>query len=391
MFQSSSAGQSLKAILGRENQRGVLGAGASEATRRLFGLSVPVRQVLEQHTLFGVYSRTMPASVANALASRLESGKGDAVHAAFRGHRRRRIPRLATTCLRSCDGCIQEDMDHQGFASWRVLHLLPSIGHCPYHGTELRDEGGISNNARRRWPLTLPGEHKSRKTNAKASTLPISDGYCAYLHLWKETFGGDLIGIAPDLWMLVMDAVVRRFGTLARACEVIEATIRQLWDVSVGQVAAALDIADGELFVNAELDQRVQASYVASRLVIVGALDHLQMSPPRRQSPPHLVPLELSQAKPFGSWLSPRTQAELRRYVMDANFPPALYRALAGDVDVYSIDASLRIDRLLVRRFATTLPGELLETMSKEQTWSNSSWLMKEMRRREVAWSRGNS
>ncbi|MGN2254293.1 hypothetical protein ACFWZ4_13005 [Frateuria sp. GZRe12] len=191
--------------------------------------------------------------------------------------------------------------------------------------------------------------------------------------------------------MLVMDAVVRRLGTLARACELIETTIRRLWGVSVSHVAAALDIADGEHFVSAELEQRVQASYVASRLVIVGALDHLQMSPPRRQSPPHLVPLEVTQAEPFGSWLSPRTQAELRRCVMDANFPPALYRALAEDIDVYCIDAKWHIDRLLVRRLATTLPIELLETMSKEQTWSDSSWLMKEMRRREVAWSRGDS
>jgi hypothetical protein len=128
---------------------------------------------------------------------------------------------------------------------------------------------------------------------------------------------------------------------------------------------------------------------VASRLVIVGALDELNMSPPRRQPSPDHVPLTLSDASPFGSWLSPPVQAELRQCVIDANFPPALFRALAEDVNVYTIDANVHIDRLMVKKFATTLPDELLETMSKEQSWSNGSWLMKEIRRREDAWPRG--
>lgn len=392
MFHSASAGGSLATSNGRQRRPGnldVFGAGAGYSARSLFGASITVRQVLEQHTLFGVYSRSMPAAIANTLASQLAKGDSSHFRVAFRGHRRRRIPRLATNCLRSCEKCMQEDMDRQGFTSWRVLHLLPSIGHCPEHGETLCDEGEGNAEGARVWSFALPGEQNSRRTNVKAMSLPVSDGYASYLQLWTETFNGDLTGIVPDLWMLVMDAVVRQFGTITYACEKISAAIRRLWGVSLGEIASALDIADGELFVRAELEQRVQASYVASRLVIVGALDELNMSPPRRQPSPDHVPLTLSDASPFGSWLSPPVQAELRQCVIDANFPPALFRALAEDVNVYTIDANVHIDRLMVKKFATTLPDELLETMSKEQSWSNDSWLMKEIRRREDAWPRG--
>ncbi|MBB6187561.1 hypothetical protein [Rhodanobacter sp. MP7CTX1] len=217
--------------------------------------------------------------------------------------------------------------------------------------------------------------------------LPVSDGYAAYLRLWIEAFEGNLTGIAPDLWMLVMDAVVRRFGTIAHASEKISGTIQKSWGVPLVEVASALGIADGPLFVQAELEQRVQASYVASRLVICGALDELKISPPRCDSSPWHSPLELAPVAPFGSWLTPQTQAELRRLVIDANFPPALFRTMTEDLDIHEVDERLHLNHLVLGKFFQTLPDELLDRMSKEQSWDRSSWLKKEIRRREVAWS----
>jgi hypothetical protein len=217
--------------------------------------------------------------------------------------------------------------------------------------------------------------------------LPVSDGYAAYLQLWLEAFSGDLTGITPDVWHLVMDAVVDHFGTIGHACEKISSTIESSWEACLDDIARCLGIADGSLFVRAELEQRVQASYVASRLVIAGALDALKIGPPRRENSPLQSPIGLSLIKAFGSWLTPQTQEDLRRCVMDANFPPALFRVMAEDVDVHTINRRLQLDPIIVVKFFQAIPDELLEQMSKEQSWSGSSWLMKELGRREAAWS----
>lgn len=391
MFQSASDASSFEAIYGgarRRRSAHILEATTPETTRWLFGSTVSPRQVLERHTLFGAYSRTMVPHVATTLASQLIAGDGTKFRWAFRGHRGRRTPPLATAFLRSCNRCIEDDIDLQGFASWRVLHLLPSIAHCPQHGVPLRDEGKTrETDGTPYFPLRLPGEQPSRVTGVKAMNLPMSDGYAAYLQLWIEAFEGNLVGIAPDQWMLVMDAVVRHFGTIDHACEQLTAIIQKSWDTTLAVVADALGISDGTQFVQAELEQRVQASYVASRLVLCGALDMLKLSPPRLHSTPWQSPLELAPVAPFGSWLTPQTQSELARAVMDANFPPALFRALAEDLDVYEIDARVHVDCLIIRKFAQSIPLDLLYRMAAEQSWDRSSWLMKELCRREAAWS----
>jgi hypothetical protein len=297
------------------------------------------------------------------------------------------MPSLATTHARSCEKCIEEDTDQQGFTSWRVLHSLPSIGHCPQHGVPLRDEGKARSSSAG-WPRRLPGEQRSKITDVKAMGLPISNGYAAYLQLWTEAFEGNLTGIVPHLWMLVMDAVIQLFGTVDHACEQISSAIEESWEVSLAHIARSLEIADGGNFVRAELEQRVQASYVASRLVICGALDALNLSPPRRHSSPRLLPIELSPMRSFGAWLTPQTQAELSTLVIDGNFPPALFRAMAEDLDIFKLDARLHIDRYVIRKFAASLPDDLLYRMSMEQSWDRSSWLMREIRRREDSWSR---
>lgn len=387
MFQSSSKASSFEAIYGvgvPHTTPKVLESPTPETTSWLFGPTVSLRQVLERHTLFGAYSRVMTPCIANTLADQLVGGKGSKFRGVFRGHRDRKNPPLATASMRSCKKCVEDDINIQGFASWRVLHMLPSIAHCPQHGEPLRDEGKARAES---LPLKLPGEQPSNVTNVKAIHLPMSDGYAAYLQLWTETFEGNLTGIAPDQWMLVMDAVVRHFGTIAHASEQLITTIQKLWDTTLNAVADALGIADGAHFVQAELEQRIQASYVASRLVLCGALDALKLSPPRLHSTPWQSPIELGAMTPFGSWLTPQTQTELARAVMDANFPPALFRALAEDLDIFKLDAKLHIDRYVIRKLATSLPQDLLLRMFMEQSWDRSSWLMKELQRREASWS----
>jgi hypothetical protein len=389
MYEALSNESSFEAICGKKKAGLILGTGAAEVARRLFGSGTSARQVLDQHTLFGIYSRVMNTHLADQLANQIISGDGSRFRHAFRGHRQRRIPRLATPFQRSCQRCIEEDMERQGFSSWKVLHQLPSVGHCPMHGILLHQEESERNCAIRNWCSALPGETQPQDPLPKWVTFPMSDGYASYLKLWVEVFEGNLTGIAPDIWMLVMDAVVDNLGSLSEASEQIHRAIERSWGAPVSAIASFLDIADGEAFVRAELEQRVQASYVASRLVIVAALDDLNLSPPRRQQPPWRFPVELSSIRPFGSWLTPQSQEELRRCVMEAGFPPALFRKLADDLDVYAIDREIGVDRLMIRKFATRIPDDLLHRLSMEQTWSSSSWLMKELRRREIAWSHG--
>ncbi len=394
MYEHRTKASTRQSIYGR-SQKGatgdIFGSGIGKVTKRLFDPSDDFRRILEQHTLFGIYSRTMPPVLAGRLASQLEAGDRSHFRKAFRGHRQRRIPRLATLHLRSCSRCIEEDLDHLGFTTWRVIHLIPSIAHCPHHGLTLLDEGEPRTATQDTWRLCLPGEQPTKRTSVGAARLPMSDGYASYLNLWQDVFSGNLTGIAPHPWMLVMDAVIRHFGSIGHASAELSKSIRRLWGVSLEEIASALEIPDGGLFMQAEVEQRVQASYVASRLIVVTALDELRMSPPRREQGPHCTPLDLSEPTPFGSWLSPATQAELREHTMDANFPPALFRELAKDVSRYEIDANVHIDRIMIEKYVESLPDELLEVMFKEQSWSRSSWLAKELRRRENEWSQNRS
>ena len=393
MHLGSSNASSFAAIFGgttRSKYRGnIVGAGAGQAAASLFGAGASARQTLEQHTLFGAYCRVMSAHMADKLAKQLIAGDGTKFRKAFRGHRRRQIPKLATENLRSCQRCIEEDVELQGFTSWRVLHMLPSIGHCPQHGAPLRQEGPDRSSSDGSSSFYLPGERPSREIEPQWTSLPMSDGYASYLKLWLEAFEGNLTGIAPESWMLVMDAVVRHFGSIAEANIQINSVIERTWRVPIADIASCLGIADGSQFVQAELEQRIHASYVASRLVIVGALDAMKLSPPRLEHSPWHSPIQLSAIKPFGSWLTPQTQTDLRNWVMDANFPPALFQKLSDDMSAKAIDRDIAIDRIIIRRFIATLPDDLLYRLSMEQSWSSSSWLAKELRRREIAWSQG--
>ena len=368
MHLGSSHASSIEAVFGKASKSTrlvrIVGAGAGDAAIRLFGPGASARQTLEQHTLFGIYCRVMSEHMANQLAKQLIAGNAANFRKAFRGHRQRRIPRLATENLRSCQKCIEADVDLRGFASWRVLHMLPSLGHCPQHGSPLRQEGPMQAGINEGSLLYLPGERPSREIESKWTSIPMSDGYASYLKLWIEAFEGNLTGISPEPWMLVMDAVIDHFGSIAEANMQISSAIERTWSVPIATVVSCLGIADGSQFVRAELEQRIHASYVASRLVIVGALDELKLSPPRKEQSPWQSPIELSNIKPFGSWLTPQTQADLRNCVMDANFPPALFRTLADDKNAKVIDREIAIDRLMIGKFAATMPDDLLYRLS---------------------------
>lgn len=383
-FESSS-----KELYGKiKSSPDVLGSRIGDLSNRLFGSFGSPRKVLEQHTLFGAYSSVMAPSAADTLARHLISGEANRHRWAFRGHRKRKIPLLSSSIFRICPHCMDEDIASQGFAAWHVLHQLPSIGHCANHGAALHDD--LSTQGRhgaRKWPSGLPTMKCLGKPTDMASRLFMSDGYAAHLKLWEEAFEGNLIGIKPDVWTLVMDAVVIHYGTVDQACTQIVHAIESSWHVPIEELALRLHLPDGASFVRGELEQKIHASYVASRLVICGALDVLKLSPSRKDTSPWHFPIPLSSPRPYGSWISTATQETLRRCVFDQNFPPALCRSLAEDMDIYSVANASGIDRIILRSFVRTLHDDLLYTMSKEQSWDRSSWLTKELDRRELAWS----
>jgi hypothetical protein len=382
----NSIDESLKALYGAGAlARGVFGGRVSELSVRMFGNSISPHEILERYTVFGVYASVMTPNVADSLAHTLIAGDSSGFRQAFRGHRRRDICPIAYDKLRTCPKCIEEDIETRGFAAWRVLHQLPLIGHCPDHGNALRDDNSsIRNSGYRSWPYSLPRIGMLETITPIASLLPMSDGYACYLKLWKEAFEGNLIGIKPDCWMLVMDAVVRHFCTINDARIAIEKEIETLWGFAIDELASRLHLPDRSLFVVSELEQRIQASYVASRLVICGALDALGLSPPRKHPSPLHFPIPLDSMLPYGSWISPKTQHDLSRWVFDANFPPALFRAMSQDTDIYSLAERVQIDCIILAQFIKTIPDELLYMLSMEQSWDRSSWLRKEMSLRKI-------
>ncbi len=116
----------------------VLGSDVTLTAYRIFG-GCTEQQVLEQHTLFGIYSRCMDPKMAKDWAENQSVDPRDVTRSVLRVAGRNRI-QLVTQHLRSCERCVQIDVEYRGFAAWRVLHQIPSIDHCPEHGNLLRDE-----------------------------------------------------------------------------------------------------------------------------------------------------------------------------------------------------------------------------------------------------------
>lgn len=350
---------------------------------RVFGDGDELRDILFRHTPFGVYSRGMSEEVVeDCIQAQRDGRRGDLNYRLAIGTPRADL--LVTTSLRSCEKCVADDVESQGFAAWRVLHQMTGIDRCPHHGEALRTE--LANprpHKPRLWAFRLPGESRDGLPQPKA--IPLSEGYATYLELWPRLLSGELDVVRPKSWYVFISSLIADLGGVEQAREFIEGSLERSWEMRLGKIAAALFLTGNESCVAQELSFHTRPSDIARRLLIYAAAKQSGLIVEREGQ----IALRYDPDPP-GENLSQRAMARQRVYervwaeVMAAGYPVGLTHALFEDAGPAEVARMSGLERGQVRSFVFSLADDLLIELATLREWTERSWLRREITRRNI-------
>ncbi|MBK9494704.1 MAG: TniQ family protein [Xanthomonadales bacterium] len=249
------------------------GITSTDISAHLLGNETYVDRLLQQHTMFGVFRHALSESSVARWSDGLKAGRH---HSSLRalGVSSADLGALFASALRSCPSCIAGDKQLQGFATWKLAHQVSAIDRCPVHGApltpEIRPTGGTHE---RIWPLRLPGE--SCASCPTPSLLPPSDGYAAYLSLWKRILTDDLPWLRPAAWIRSMQSAVSRLGGIDSATDVLDKDVLGAWGVPINKISAELFLDGRDGAIREELSLQSRPRDLARRLLMHGCLDRL--------------------------------------------------------------------------------------------------------------------
>lgn len=358
-------------------KRNLFGERVATISKRVFGSSVPPREVLLRHTFFGVYSRTMSPAAAMAWSDALIAGdRSHKVQSVLRNYDAFTQFHLVTRNLRSCPQCVSDDITAFGFGQWRILHQIPALHFCPEHGLPLNDEayGGIAGSV---WKSILPQGRIS--SPAEISSWAASDGHSTYLDLWTQLLEGKLPVITSHAWAAYMDLVVSKIGDLDSAKAEIETTIRRTWSTDIEQIRSGIGRHIMERFIHAELSHNSAPVRIAQKLIVLGAASAIGIELPAVEGSSQLR-LDLS-SRLYEESAVP-LQEQLRRFLLDAALPGALAPFLLTDRNTAQIAKDSDVHRRNVWRTMQKIPSHLLDEIASSQEWSAKSWVTIELKRR---------
>lgn len=356
----------------------VLGPDPDEVARRVFGAGTGnALELLQRHTMIGIYGRAMTPESQAAWVRRLTNGRRTTALRPL-GLHTNKTTEICCECLRSCPACVDSDIADQGFATWRVWHQIPAIDRCPFHGNLLAPELApwyVNSKHARLWPLRFP---TGRGIFKSILPIPMSDGYGAYLKLWPKLFFGNLPELQADRWSALVNTMVCRESDRRTLQDALERQIERTWNMGLSAVARALSLAGAESFVEEELALRTQPRDVARRLVVFTAATQLGLVD--REEPQ----LDLQYWSSTATSRSQRRTAsdDLANAVIASGFRVALAHALVSGKTVAGA-ARCAGERLsTVIRFVSRLPTEMLERLEQTGGWRSTSWIVRELARR---------
>lgn len=244
----------------------LFGAGSEAISSNVFGDPSRAEEVLEHHTLFGIYTRHLEVSRTKVLADTLRSA-----------HESRSIPRIVVSSStgtrvtrnhrRSCPTCMEQDIADQGFPSWWVLHYLPYFDHCPYHGSKLVIEHSRVAHASR-----LPtGKGKSCENRAGQD----STGYKTYLDHWSSAMRDEVPQIREAEWTRLVTSFTQRMGSSKAAICAISRTLKELWGVDPKDFGRLISPNITPDFVSRQLKLQSSHFVTPERITLLGALEEL--------------------------------------------------------------------------------------------------------------------
>lgn len=356
------------------SKRNLFGERIHFASRAIFGNSLSPEEVLCRHTFFGIYSRALPERIAEKWAAALVEGNQRRTYnkVYMRGK-----DQSVTSGLRSCKECIIQDIDEQGFPSWRILHMLPPVHHCPHHGNELSTEiegrvgGGV-------WKICLPTGRSNGTPSPRFEAA--CDGYAAYLRNWKDLSEGRLPIVAADRWANFVDTILVQTGTIETAIDAISKKLKESWSLPPVRLSEILGKHIQHDFLRSELEHRTSPGRIAQKLVILSACDSMGIFPTACTQDEQLT-LSLPSSKQANQ-LSVREHL-LRDALLTTGFPLAIVPGMVSGLSAWDVSKLAGVHRHKVKRAIACLPTELLEELSSHEHWEVDSWLSMELHRRQ--------
>lgn len=360
-------------------QRNVMGTDPAMVARRVFGACSSDPTVLLRHTLSGVFCRAMSPDAEQSWLQRF-------------GHKRHRRPMCTGlglrswkdggTCsnhLKSCRKCVDADLDERGFATWKVLHQLPSVERCPTHGDVLANELESPHRERKEpplWPLRLPiGVAPVDRDIA----LPMSEGHARYLELWRELFQGELPALRADRWRGLILEQTQAASDRPSLRGALEDQIERSWEVPLAVLAEHLSLDGGAAFVARELNLRTKPKDIARRLVVYSAATALGLFTAGGDQ----FELNLIAKHRFDRTFG-ETEAERALSVAIAGhgFSIAAEDALFAGGTPAAVIRSGRTTRQALKLLRRRLPTPLLEELLRGDRFNARSWVSCELRLR---------
>jgi len=355
------------------------GDGAELITRRVFGASTRVRDVLMRHTSLGALCRAMsPAAEAACVNSKARRRSTDVMRHLGHGQGPNN---LTVAHLRFCSTCVESDLEEQGFATWRVLHQFRPIERCPMHGATLayETEAPLCTSSA---CLHLPGEQPAKEVG---NCLPMSEGYANYLELWRLAFAGNLPVIRPEAWFKLMRLIVGKFGGIRNVQYVLERTIERTWETGISAVGEHLALCGGDDFVAAELALASRPKDLPRRFVVYAAAKHAGIATEEHEQ----FALDRGQMmmSPHEQNVGPSATLyqELWDAVVPKGFPCALVDAMFENACQADAARLCGVAPLHVSSLVRSVPDTLLLKLAKHAgAVHRTSWIGRELTRRTL-------
>lgn len=344
---------------------------------RIFGGSISVRDILFRHTLFGVYARAATESAVSDYIAK-QGRRGIVSDRAFGPGRRFQ---LSSRRLRSCPKCIEVDCGAHGFPTWRVLHQVAALDRCPEHGATLIEElPPLGNACGRMWALQLPSGVQSDvgRTTCPVA-IPVSDGYAAYLALWRRLMKGELLAVRPEPWFALVRKLTHTCGGAIEARRAIEAEVSSSWGLPPPTLAVQLHLTGGASFISEELTYRTRPTDISRRLIIYAAATQMGIGVGDETQ----LTFKLGPRGHQRATVEANAYTEIWSLVNRGGMPIALAEALQQDITALRVGRTAGLAEMDTRHFIRTLPTDLLRDLVDSQPWSAMSWLRRELRRRK--------
>lgn len=361
--------------------RDLFGHNVTEISKHLLGDSSHAERLLQEHTLFGVFRHALSGPVATSWAEDLKAGRHLSCLQSL-GASPSDIGALSSPYLRSCRQCIDADRELQGFPTWKLTHQVAAVDRCPDHGAALDSESRpIGGSHARIWPLHLPGENRASCTTP--DLVPPSDGYAAYLRLWRRVLTDELPWLKPSAWIQSMQAAVSKLGGVDSATREIENDIQRAWRTPIGKISAALLLGGNENAVREELSLRSRPKDIARRMLMHGSLDRLGLELVASNEGDQRELLLSAGREDRQLALRNAGIEELLNLADQFGLPLASIRLAELDSGFAHVSQTVGIHNESLRKFAASMEVSMLQRLLDSLQFSAESWVASELARRD--------